>query len=792
MRRRWRGVVVVLLAAVSVGSTEAALALQGLPGSGKVDEDAAAGIDPTLSVSGEAPANADVAGGSLTANAVEMPWALLRQQEGGGAKDQVFARSFAGGVWTTRGGGTVGGRSSAGPVFSGSLNFDDTQDAAAPSIDFAGTGRTVPWASFYENTTGTGFGNDDVFAAHFDNTGDANQGKWIFAGQDRGLGGGSVPVPSLNIHTDQAAENPSMAGGSTSDPTRPGPWVTWQETTSSPAGGVEIFAERSLGPGQTDCDGVTPAGSEVAGHVPSIGGFCWQQTGIPRVGPGAADPSLSVDPTRQALEPDIAFTGASDATPWVVWYETGTSSLAGSLNDMVFAAKAVPDGTAGDGGFHWQAVGSAVSSTLDLSGATNHFGGCAESTAAERACSLNAGKEKNAKDPRVAAGTMAPGTSTVPWVAWDEEVAGVDRIFVSRLVGGTHFELANGGAPISAEGLNATRPDIAFSGNTPYVTWRQQSGGVARELSGHFIDAANPTFVKDEGESPLTPTAQADVREAVSSTCTATPFDGDGSACQGGALGTPFFLFTNGTSPLGLFAGAYQPAVPVTGGASATPRSASINATVDPAGASAGVFFEYGPTAAYGQSTALTRTAPGDGVAPFSATIAGLTPGATIHYRAVARTDFGSLAGGDQTVRTPTEGGSSPPQATNGKATAGRARASGSGATVRLSCSGAAGAKCRLTVRLSVIEILAGHRLVGLTARAHRHRRTVLIGTATVTLQAGHSRTVHVSLNKSGKRLLASHHRLKVRLAVVQILSGAKPKSISSRLLTLKAPRHRR
>ena len=54
---------------------------------------------------------------------------------------------------------------------------------------------------------GTGFHANNVFASRFDNTGDANQGKWIFGGQSRGTGEGTVPVPSLNIHTDQFAEN---------------------------------------------------------------------------------------------------------------------------------------------------------------------------------------------------------------------------------------------------------------------------------------------------------------------------------------------------------------------------------------------------------------------------------------------------------------------------------------------------------------------------------------------------------------------------------------------------------
>ena len=98
---------------------------------------------------------------------------------------------------------------------------------------------------------------------------------------------------------------------------------------------------------------------------------------------------------------------------------------------------------------------------------------------------------------------------------------------------------------------DSTRADITFSGNTPYVTWRESVGGVTTAFVGHFVNAANPTFVLDESDVPLTPTAQADVREPISSSCTANPFNADGAACQGGAVGTPFFLFTNGTSPRG-------------------------------------------------------------------------------------------------------------------------------------------------------------------------------------------------------------------------------------------------
>ena len=439
-----------------------------------------------------------------------------------------------------------------------------------------------------------------------------------------------MPVPSLNIHTNQDAQNPSLAGGSAADPSKPAPWVTWQETTTAPVNGEDqIFAVRSIGLGATNCDGVTPAGGvAINGHVPAIGGTCWQQTGIPRVGPSAADPSLNVDPTRNGIEPDIAFAGSQDEVPWVVWYETGPSSIPGLHdNEMVFAAKAVSDGTA-DGGFHWVAVGSQLSATLDKTG-TNGFGSCADSAINEAQCSLNETSSADAENPRIAAGTMTATSPTVPWVAWDEDVAGVKQVFLSRLVGvGTsaRFEVVNGGKPVSVGTGDSTQPDITFSGNTPYVSWREDiGGGTERAVFGHIVNPANPTFVLDENDVSLAPTAQANVREPISSSCLANPFNADGASCQGGALGTPFFLFTNGTSPISLFAGAYQPGVPTTGAASAIGSSSAIlNGSINPGGTAVNVAFEYGTTTAYGQSTPAQSTGVSDAVTPFTAQLTGL------------------------------------------------------------------------------------------------------------------------------------------------------------------------
>ncbi len=767
MHRRTTGrgrVAVATAVGVLAAAGSAAAAFQTLPPGSQVNDDPAAGINKNLSVSGEDPANADVVGGALTAGKPAVPWSVFRQATTG--EDQIFSRSFAAGAWTTRGNGTVGGRSSVSPTFSGSLNFDQGQNGEAPAIDFAGAGRTVPWATWYEDTRGTGFEHNNVFASRFDSI----QNKWVFAGQGRGTGGvGSVPVPSVNIHTDQSAENPSVAGGSAVNATKPGPWITWQETANS-NGQDQIFVSRPLGPGQVNCDGVTPAGvADGTGHVPAIGGFCFQQTGIPRFGTGSADPSLNVDPTRNGVEPDIAFTGnangVQDGVPWVVWYEKGNTNhdLSGLThnNEMVFAAKGVGDGVAANGGFHWVAVGSQGSATLDATGA-NHFGGCAASDTAEAQCSLNRNPNVAAEDPRVASGTMNPANATVPWVTWDEDVNGVKQVFVSRLSGGTHFQLVNNGAPISIGGHDSTRPDITFSGNTPYVTWRENvGGGVEKAFVGHFVNAANPTFVLDQRDVSVTPTKQADVREPISSSCIATPFNNDGQACQGAAVGTPFFLFTNGNEPRRLFADAYRPDTPMTGAASQVgTTSATLSGSVNPRGASVNVSFQFGTTTAYGQSVAAQTTGPDNAVDQFSAGLNGLPAGTTIHYRAVATSDFGTFAGADRTLQT--------------RSPIGNAIVSGTTASVPVSVIGAAGARSGLALTLT-------------------RRGSGVLGRERVTIAVGRSHTVLlVGLNRAGKRLLAKSHHLDAILQVDQVLRGGRLESLSRQSVAFATPHHSR
>src|SRR2546429_624585 len=265
-------------------------------------------------------------------------------------------------------------------------------------------------------------------------------------------------LPALNIHVLRTAENPSVAGGAAVAGKDPVPWVTWEENDGVPDDGTtrrQIFV--SKGVKQAVAGTACPVGTKPVGGN-DVNGFCFQQVGLERLDPNGptalatGDPTLNIDPTRSGVEPDIAFTGPNDTVAWVVWYEEDPTAIAGLRNtDMVFAARIVADGTA-DGGFRWVAVGNGTAgqtNVLDTSGA-HGFGNCVETEAAEDACALNAVARRDAENPRVAAGTLKPGGATVPWVVWQEDLGDSKHaVFVSRLVGGDHFELFNSGQPVS-------------------------------------------------------------------------------------------------------------------------------------------------------------------------------------------------------------------------------------------------------------------------------------------------------------------------------------------------------
>jgi hypothetical protein len=80
--------------------------------------------------------------------------------------------------------------------------------------------------------------------------------------------------------------------------------------------------------------------------------------------------------------------------------------------------------------------------------------------------------------------------------------------------------------------------------------------------------------------------------------------------------------------------------------------SARLSATVNPNSSPTSVRFEFGPTTAYGTSTASTGVGAGSSAEQAGADIGGLTPETTYHFRVVAQNSHGTTVGSDQTFKT--------------------------------------------------------------------------------------------------------------------------------------------
>jgi Glucodextranase, domain B len=157
-----------------------------------------------------------------------------------------------------------------------------------------------------------------------------------------------------------------------------------------------------------------------------------------------------------------------------------------------------------------------------------------------------------------------------------------------------------------------------------------------------------------------------------------------------------------------------------------------------------------------------------------------LAPGANT-VTAVA-TDADGITTQRQITITYTPHPSSPPTAH--LALLGVPHALANGVSLRLSCSAAS---CSGTATLTATELLSkpGGKLLGVTAARKRKKKTVTVGRASFSIQAGATKTVTVKLNASGRKLLKRFKRLPVQLQV-KLSSGAKPTTVATKKLTIK------
>jgi hypothetical protein len=242
------------------------------------------------------------------------------------------------------------------------------------------------------------------------------------------------------------------------------------------------------------------------------------------------------------------------------------------------------------------------------------------------------------------------------------------------------------------------RAETDNSGATATITagssnWQGASavGTHASIADGGGNQTAAPVFVSAAGgdyhEAPGSPTVDAGLTEFLDG-----PFDVDGDPRQIGGtdIGGDELLVAPDA---------------VTGSATAvTASSATLGGTVDAHGVPTSYWFEYGTTTAYG-----AKTAAADAGTDAAASLSGLQPATTYHYRLVAANSGVTRPGADATFTTaalpaaPGPGGTPAPAGFGGvRLLSHRLAHRGRFVTLKLSCPAGTAGACAGTAKLSV------------------------------------------------------------------------------------------
>jgi hypothetical protein len=300
------------------------------------------------------------------------------------------------------------------------LNFAGPISAAHPALALGDMGSEPAWTTWAEAVAG----NKVILAAYFDGT------DWQPTGKPSLV---APLIPALNRNATAEADHPAVAVGAAFSASQPLPWIAWEEQSN---GASQIFVSRAV--------------VSATAH----GGYDWQRVGD----------ALNFDPAHDGLEPDLAFAGAGNHTPWLAWTEESDSG------STIFAARAITDRSAA-GGVGWQPVGT---QTACLTTPTSAL------------CRLHSNATAGASDIRIAAGRLADETVATPWVVFTAaNAAGRSALRVLRLdsagtpddpgddrfipVGGAVDEQCLGADQRVARA--ASQPDLFFVGTVPHVAW---------------------------------------------------------------------------------------------------------------------------------------------------------------------------------------------------------------------------------------------------------------------------------------------------------------------------------
>lgn len=177
-----------------------------------------------------------------------------------------------------------------------------------------------------------------------------------------------------------------------------------------------------------------------------------------------------------------------------------------------------------------------------------------------------------------------------------------------------------------------------------------KAGGtpVQQDQNQETLDNAEQQLTNDENQLSKEQTVETN-DEATLSDATTTYDDDEALGCPASSTGSGSSGVASGTvtaSPNS------APSVSTGSATSVSTTSAVLNATVNPNGASTTYYFEYGPTDAYGSSSAAATIPSSDPTTQVSATISGLTANTTYLFTIVATNSVGTSTGTGVTVTT--------------------------------------------------------------------------------------------------------------------------------------------
>ncbi len=358
------------------------------------------------------------------------------------------------------------------------------------------------------------------------------------------------------------------------------------------------------------------------------------------------------------------------ATDW--WFEYGTSAsygsktptaAAGSGTTNVAVSKAL-SGLAPATTYHYRLVAK------NPSGTTN--GGDGLFTTASPPVAVTSAATGVGPTTATLGGTVNPNGQATTWhveygtsTSYGTKTAAADAgsgssskavsIGVTGLAAGKayHFRLVATSSAGTALGADAT----FVTAEAPIATTSSASsvGSTTAKLNGKVDPNGRPTtYLFEYG-----PTTAYGAKSSSSSAGSGSSATSVSKTVNGLKAGTTYHFRLVATSDAGASTGGDQafttqsaPTV-ITGQASAVgPTSATVGGSVNPNGASATWYVEYGTSTSYGSKTSSRSAGAGTAVQAVTDAVSKLTPGVTYHFRLVASNSLGTTRGADATFQT--------------------------------------------------------------------------------------------------------------------------------------------